>query len=430
MTHAEPYLPADDPMENTQLIFRQELARETLLGERARAILLSGLYAALLGLLVVYQRMLGDPFRVLDPSRVPTDLILMLLAVAAGYELLVWVIFGLMFRSRRRIRTRFSYVNTLIEISIPTAAGVVLVILSQGGLPVLPAGLIYLLFVALSVLRLDFWLSLFTGVVAAGEYLALAWVSGQLYSGQFGIALVLVFSGIVSGFVAGQIDRRVQRALGAIDRRKRLTGIFGQHVSRDLTRRLLDQQPTGISRKRRQVAVMLLNIPEFTAFAAVRTQEQLVEYLDALVELMLDSIQKNGGAIFRYLGSGFLAAFDDAFTSGDPRQKAVVAAHEIISRLNARISAGSLQPIQIHIGVHAGQAVTGNLRTPPDDEYGIQGDLIHLTAQITLLNRKVGSQLLISDPIWETAKEHYAGVQISPLSDEQTGQRVGLHRLV
>src|SRR5438309_4973641 len=67
------------------------------------------------------------------------------------------------------------YIGALIETSLPTVI-LILQIRSMGASQALGfvVPLIYFIFVILSTLRLDFWLSTFTGFVAAGELLTVA----------------------------------------------------------------------------------------------------------------------------------------------------------------------------------------------------------------------------------------------------------------
>ena len=98
------------------------------------------------------------------------------------------------------------------------------------------------MFVVLSTLRLDFWLSVFTGCVAGVEYVALSAVylpSSELAARTL-LALppfyhakgaTLVLAGFAAGFVATQIRRRVTRVVRALEEPQRIVSAFGQQVS-------------------------------------------------------------------------------------------------------------------------------------------------------------------------------------------------------
>ena len=78
-------------------------------------------------------------------------------------------------RAARISRSRRASLNALVETSLP---GVIIYALAQHMEPQLVFGfwppMLYFVFIVLSTLRLDFWLSLWTGVVAAVQQFALA----------------------------------------------------------------------------------------------------------------------------------------------------------------------------------------------------------------------------------------------------------------
>ena len=109
--------------------------------------------------------------------------------------------------------------------------------------------MLYFVFILLSTLRLDFWLSLWTGAVAAVQLLA--WPPGCCRSSCFPTmpeqalaynlsrSIVLLACGIIAGIVAGSLRRQFETSVAAAAARDRVTNLFGQHVSPAVVDRLL-----------------------------------------------------------------------------------------------------------------------------------------------------------------------------------------------
>src|SRR5581483_546105 len=128
------------------------------------------------------------------------------------------------------------YLGALIETSIPTFV-LALQIESMG--PVRALGfvmpLVYFIFVILSTLRLDFWLSTFTGFVAASELLAVALyynsanAAGEplIYFHAVRSAVILI-CGVLAGSVGAQLRRQFGASITAATARDRVTNLFGQ----------------------------------------------------------------------------------------------------------------------------------------------------------------------------------------------------------
>ena len=155
--------------------FKHALAREVLKTERLRIIALiitaTVLAAGLTTADVVAPAILDRIWRGHFP-------ILYLWAGYAGFVLFEASVLALVSRQLKRdldVPQLRRYVGAFIETSLPSLV-LVVHMNNMGAVPALGfvAPLLYFVFIILSTLRLDFWLSTFTGFVAAAELLGLA----------------------------------------------------------------------------------------------------------------------------------------------------------------------------------------------------------------------------------------------------------------
>src|SRR5262249_18439199 len=142
------------------------------------------------------------------------------------------------------------YGNAFIEVSLPPVVFVSYraVVGPADALP-LPPVFTYFFFILLSTLGLDFALCAFTGLVAALEYAALSLAAIAADGGRepvlasiphhLGKASILLVSGVAAGFVARQLRNGFVNTLRSVEDRRRIVGVFGQHVSPAVVDRLL-----------------------------------------------------------------------------------------------------------------------------------------------------------------------------------------------
>jgi adenylate cyclase len=101
----------------------------------------------------------------------------------------------------------------------------------------------YFIFIILSTLRLDFWLSTFTGFVAGGELLVMAIFYHPDAPPDVGYhairSLIIFICGVLAGAVGIQLRRQFEKSIAAATARDRVTNLFGQHVSPQVVERLL-----------------------------------------------------------------------------------------------------------------------------------------------------------------------------------------------
>jgi len=330
-------------------------------------------------------------------------------AILAGFVLFEMVVYRTISRHLeldRDLPVYRRYIGVLIETSVPTLL-LALQIQSMG--PERALGfvmpLVYFIFIILSTLRLDYWLSTFTGFVAASQLFVMAMHYRPLVNPEgepelyyhLSRSLVLFASGLLAGAVGQQLRRSFAASIRAATARDRVTNLFGQHVSPQVVERLL-LEGAGTQSDIRQVAVMFVDFRSFTAGARERSPQDVVDRLDGAFAVLVEILDRHGGIVNKFLGDGFLALFGAPFEAEDPAHRAVSAAREMLDAM-ARINEGSSWPLRIGIGIHFGEVVAGNIGSPRRKEYTVIGDTVNFASRLEALNKEFGSQLLISSAV-------------------------------
>ncbi|SHL64133.1 adenylate cyclase [Bradyrhizobium lablabi] len=304
------------------------------------------------------------------------------------------------------------YLGVLIETSLPTVA---LAVHIQKMGPVEALGFVmpfaYFIFIILSTLRLDFWLSTFTGFVAAAELFCIAMFyhpaattdpsPDGFYHGAR--SMMLLISGVLAGAVGVQLRRQFAASIMAATARDRVTNLFGQHVSPQVAERLLLEGPSTDSDIRR-VAVMFVDFRSFTAAARSRSPKDVVDRLDGAFAVLVEILDRHGGIVNKFLGDGFLALFGAPFEVADAAHHAVAAAREMLTAME-HINEASHWPLRIGIGIHVGEVVAGNIGSPRRKEYTVIGDTVNFASRLEALNKEFNSQLLISAAVRDALGE-------------------------
>lgn len=403
--------------------FKHALAREVLKTERLRvvALIISAivLAAALTTTDMVAPAILDRIWRGHFP-------LVYVWVGLGGFVLFEASVLALISRQLKRdldVPTARRYLGAFIETSLPSLL-LVAHMSNMGAAPALGfvAPLLYFVFIILSTLRLDFWLSTFTGFVAATELLGLALfhpaaraaAGDPMLTAGFLISrsAVIFACGVLAGAVGVQLRRQFEASIAAATARDHVTNLFGQHVSPQVVDRLLAAGATTSS-DARQVAVMFVDIRGFTAAARARTPQEVVDRLDAAFAVLVEIVDRNGGIVNKFLGDGFLALFGAPFDDPDAARRAVTAAREMLAAIEQH-NVRSDWPLRIGIGLHFGNVVAGNVGSPRRKEYTVIGDTVNLASRIEGLNKQFGSQLLISDAVRQAIGQD---VDATPLGD-------------
>jgi adenylate cyclase len=403
---------------DAESILEAEFEREALGTERLRLLVLTAVVASGLCLSLIPSAIFSEGVERAFHGNVRAfvywrSAILLLLALYLTAE---WLRLGQRIKTGGRVHAVYRYVTAFVETSCPTAEIIALAAYTDNAVAALSIPVfVYPLFVVLSALRLNFRLSVFTGAVAAVEYtlVGLYYIRGSagrladplLASVPVHVVkgLILLSLGVVTGLVALQIKRRILDSFKLAEERNDIVSTFGQHVSPVVVDKLLERG-AGVRGEKKEVCVMFLDIRDFTSFAEKRHPEEVVEYLESLFEFMIEIVNKHNGVVNKFLGDGFMAVFGAPLSDGRDCANAVRAAREILSRVEEEVAGGTVLPTRVGVGIHAGEAVTGSVGSSLRKEYTVIGDVVNTASRIEQLNKEFGSQLLVSEVVWDAAR--------------------------
>lgn len=328
--------------------------------------------------------------------------------------------------------------NALIETSLPAAITYVLSGYMQPQLVfAFWPPLLFFVFILLSTLRLDFWLSVWTGTVAAVLQMVLvlellpmdpAAAADNMPLFYVGRSMVLLGSGVVAGLVAVSLRRQFENSILAGAARDRVTNLFGQHVSPSVVERLLARQAEPPS-ELRTICVLFLDIRGFTAMTRQRPAAETVELLNAFFAEMIDVVDRHHGIINKFLGDGFLALFGAPLADPSAAQNALGAARAMVEAVEAWNKERPSQALRVGIGIHMGEAVTGVVGSPRRKEYTVIGDTVNLAARLEQLTKETGAQVLVSDSV-HSAVAADGAVDLGPLAIRGYDEKVQVWRVM
>jgi len=396
-----------------QKLFEEEISKEILKSERFRLFVLMIVFAILFSFAFLISQIYKGYFENVFSGRnyfLWAITLLLLLVIRS---------FFIRFRIRRwqktgyQIAEKWRYFNSFIEITIPSIG---IIILAQGFNPVYalitPVVFLYFIFIILSALELNLYLSIFIGEfpVAAIEYFLLVIfflnqpenVTGihllDFYIPYLAKSLILFASGVLAGLVSMKIKNYMISSFTRLNERNYLEKIFGQQVSPHIVDELIRSKQEIISR-RRFVCIMFLDIRGFTPFSEKKSPEEIVEYQNNIFSFMIERVNEHHGIINQFMGDGFMATFGAPISHENDCQNAVNAAIAIIDDIKLKNEKKLIPETKLGIGLHAGEVVTGNVGTSIRKQYSITGNVVILASRLEQLNKKYNSQILISKEV-------------------------------
>ncbi len=399
--------------------FHRALDRQVLLTERLRVIVVILTVSLLMGVLAFLWFVSPEVLMRISQGRFDAAPLFAIYVPFLAYEIWSLQQIGQRLALNLDVPVGRRYLSALIETSLPTVV-LYFHVVWMGPTQALgfAAPFAYFLVIILSTLRLDFWLSTFTGAVAAAQLFAVAMLhhpadfAGELPPDR-GYHLIrsmlLVVGGVLAGAVGLQLRRQFEASVAAATARDRVTNLFGQHVSPQVVERLLEAGAEPASESR-EVVIMFVDFRNFTAAARSRSPAQVVARLDDAFAVLVDILDRHSGIVNKFLGDGFLAVFGAPIEDKDAARRAVDAARDMLASMEQH-NAGSDWPLRIGIGIHLGAVVAGNVGSPRRKEYTVVGDTVNFASRLEALNKEFGSRLLISSTVHDALGDAVADAE-------------------
>ncbi|PXX43246.1 adenylate/guanylate cyclase domain-containing protein [Undibacterium pigrum] len=182
--------------------------------------------------------------------------------------------------------------------------------------------------------------------------------------------------------------------------KQRLSKAFSGRVSPAVMQEIVEGRIDQTSQSRRlPVCVLFSDIRGFTTLCEHAQAEDVVSLLNRYFAVMSKIVHDHGGTIDKFIGDGLMAFFGAPQKLDNPSQNAFNASREMLaalSILNQELQAEGKAVLQIGIGLHAGDAVIGQVGSAERHEYTAIGDTVNTAARIEGLCKDVGYPVVCS----------------------------------
>jgi adenylate cyclase len=195
-----------------------------------------------------------------------------------------------------------------------------------------------------------------------------------------------------------RVAEKTNRMMLGLKERDFCRSSFDKYVSPEISRKILDDAiaPSG---EILDVTILFADLRNFTGFAEKRTPIAVVEMINRYFTEMEGVIRENAGVVLQFIGDEIEAVFGAPEPDRNHPDHAVAAALEMRSalrRINATRREQGEADIQHGIGIHSGQVMAGNVGSAQRKTYSMLGDTVNLASRLQVLNKKLGTDILIS----------------------------------
>jgi len=209
--------------------------------------------------------------------------------------------------------------------------------------------------------------------------------------------VVFVIVAVTLGFSVRRFNALLINNAGLERERANLSRYFSPNVVDELSQ---NDEPLKQIRTH-DVAVLFIDIVEFTKFAAAREPREVIDLLRGFHARMEAQVFRFDGTLDKYLGDGLMATFGTPFAGDRDASQALECARAMIREIDLwnieRKRAG--EPIICAgIGLHYGSVVLGDIGANRL-EFAVIGNTVNVSSRLEAMTRTLNVRVIMSDDL-------------------------------
>lgn len=193
-----------------------------------------------------------------------------------------------------------------------------------------------------------------------------------------------------------QIEAEAQKDAERAER-ERIGSMLGRYVPEAIAQRLM-ADASALAPQVRHGVVLVMDVRDFTRFAAGKDPKDVIEALNAFLAECADVIADRDGVVISFTGDGLLATFNTPLEIAEPEQAALAAARGL--RQIGRDAGFGLR-----VGLAGGPVASGSVGSSKRQAFTVYGDTVNRAARLETLAKSLGETVLVDETIARAVAE-------------------------
>ena len=258
--------------------------------------------------------------------------------------------------------------------------------------------------IALIVLNLAILFVYFFSKTITKPIRKLVSISSEIRNGKFDISVKSK-----SRDEIGILSESFEDMARGLAEREKMKDAFGKFVNKEIADMILKNE-LKLGGERKTAAVFFSDIRSFTAISENLQPEEVVDFLNEYMSVMVDCVNKTNGVVDKFIGDAIMAVWGTPISRGNDTANAVESAlmmREALIRFNKGRGSAKRPVINIGCGINTGPVLAGQIGSHDRMEYTVIGDTVNLASRIESLNKPFCTDILISSDSYNLVKDLY-----------------------
>lgn len=159
-----------------------------------------------------------------------------------------------------------------------------------------------------------------------------------------------------------------------------------------------------------EAVVMMSDLRGFTAMSETQREAEIFEVLNSYFDLVVQSVEEQDGDVLKFMGDGILSIFPVAGSErrAERCRQAALAAQGVLgglARLNDERERMGKPPLDLGVGINAGEVSYGNIGSPGRLDFTVLGSAVNVASRVEGLTKSIGDRVLATASVAEHATD-------------------------
>lgn len=238
-----------------------------------------------------------------------------------------------------------------------------------------------------------------TGVLEAITFIALVLLTFLVSYGAFTKHSILPLPWILLTMLLTLGYSTLVRFLKEKKRSEHVQSLFSKYVHKDVLRELMKSPgKLNLTGEKRYLTVLFSDLRGFTTLSEKMAPEKLTSVLNGYFSAMTPIIMDERGTVDKFIGDAVMAFWNAPLKVDHHEERAVHSALRMQDAV-AKFNEDNGYTLAAGIGIHAGEAIVGNVGSLERVNYTILGDTVNLASRIEGLTKKYGVKILVTEEV-------------------------------
>jgi adenylate cyclase len=196
----------------------------------------------------------------------------------------------------------------------------------------------------------------------------------------------------------GILTHSFQNMARGLGERERIKDIFGKFVNQTIAEKALRGE-ISLGGEKKDAAIFFSDLRNFTGISESMEPAAVVEMLNRYFTAMVEKVYEFDGVVDKFIGDALMAHWGAVTSTGNDTKNAVEAALAMrmaLMELNQEAGRTETPHLRFGIGINTGPVIAGQIGSNKKLEYTVIGDTVNLANRIEFLNKRFGTDILIS----------------------------------